>query len=253
MAHLSREQWRDRIEQQKEYGGQTRSREPLPRSGSQKTTAFAIRAPAIGIWWRPNRCDMQRSLSVPLPRSFYARPAIEVARDLLGCTLVHVDHGVRRSGRIVETEAYLGVCDRACHASRGRTKRTEVMFGEAGHAYVYLIYGMYHCFNVVCDSVGVGAAVLVRALAPAQGCLGETNGPGKVCRSLRITRANNVADLTRSPLFIEPGDPLAHQRVEKGPRIGVDYAGAWARRLLRFWIAGEPCMSTDRSSRRSRS
>jgi DNA-3-methyladenine glycosylase len=182
---------------------------------------------------------------VKLPRSFYERPALDVARDLLGHVLVHVDPtspgGVRRAGRIVETEAYVGEHDLACHASKGRTARTDVMFGDAGHAYVYLIYGMYSCFNVVTDRAGHASAVLVRALAPLEGTLGDPDGPGKTCRALAITRAHNRLDLTGDELFIEEGSRPA--KIERGPRIGVDYAGDWARRPLRFWVRGEPWVS----------
>jgi len=182
-----------------------------------------------------------------LPRSFYARPAIEVARDLLGRVLVHEHgaNGVRRAGRIVETEAYVGPHDRACHAFRGRTARTEPMFGPPGHAYVYLIYGMYECFNVVTDREGYAAAVLVRAVAPIEGCEGTTNGPGKLCRAMHVTRALNRADLCGPELFVEAGDPV-RGRIARGPRVGVDYAGAWARRHLRFWLIGDPHVSKAR-------
>jgi DNA-3-methyladenine glycosylase len=181
-----------------------------------------------------------------LSRSFYARPAEEVARDLLGRVLVHQDGPVRRAGRIVETEAYIGPHDRACHAYRGRTARTEPMFGHPGYAYVYLIYGMYDCFNVVTDREGHAAAVLVRALAPLQGCEGKTDGPCKLCRALDITRVLNRADLTGPELFVEPGSPVAPRCIGRGPRVGVDYAGVWARRLLRFWVKLDPNVSRAR-------
>ncbi len=183
------------------------------------------------------------SVTAVLAREVYAQPAIDVARALLGCTLVHVDDGVRRGGRIVETEAYLGPHDRACHASKGRSARTESMFLEPGHAYVYLIYGMYDCFNVVTDRVDYPAAVLIRALAPLEGCLGDTDGPGKLCRALRITRRHDRLDLASptSSLFLEAGPPPAH--IDRGPRVGVDYAGSWARRHLRFWARRDPWVS----------
>ena len=188
---------------------------------------------------------MTRSVVSPLPREFYARPAIVVARALLGRVLVHVDQGVRRAGRIVETEAYVGPHDLACHASKGRTARTEPMFGPPGYAYVYLIYGMYDCFNVVCAREGYPAAVLVRALAPLEGCLGDTDGPGKLCRALQITvRADNRADLCgASTTFIEPGVPLSPRAIVRGPRIGVGYAGVWSERPLRFLGKDEPWVS----------
>lgn len=195
------------------------------------------------------------TLQVPLAREFYARKTVSVARALLGRVLVHVDSSapegaqpVRRAGRIVETEAYVGPHDLACHASKGRTARTEVMFGPPGHAYVYLIYGMYDCFNVVTEREGHASAVLVRALAPIEGCLGETDGPGKLCRALRLTRAQNRVDLTDpdGPLYLEEGAPISPRKIACGPRIGVDYAGEWAHQPLRFWIDGEPHVSRAR-------
>ena len=155
------------------------------------------------------------------------------------------DEGTRRAGRIVETEAYVGPHDLACHASKGRTARTDPMFGPPGHAYVYLIYGMYDCFNVVTDPEGFPSAVLVRALAPLEGCVREPDGPGKLCRALKITRAQNRADLTLGEtLWIEAGARSAAPfRTKKGPRVGVDYAGHWRNRHLRFWIGGDPWVS----------
>ena len=184
-----------------------------------------------------------------LGREFYARPAVDVARALLGQTLVHDDAGVRRAGRIVETEAYVSAADRACHAAKGRTARTEVMFGEAGHAYVYLIYGMHECFNVVTDVEGHPAAVLVRALEPLEGCLGKTDGPGKLTRALGITRASNRADLVDGALRVEAGAPIDPREIARGPRVGVGYAGGWARRLLRFWLRGRAWVSAPATTR----
>lgn len=180
-----------------------------------------------------------------LEREFYARKTIVVAKDLLGRVLVHVDGGVRRAGRIVETEAYIGPHDLACHASKGRTARTDVMFGHPGHAYVYLIYGMYHCFNVVTEREGYPSAVLVRALAPIEGCIGATNGPGKLCRALNVTKAENRLDLTdpASPLVIEEGTPVSRRKIARGPRIGIDYAGDWVHEELRFWVDGDQFVS----------
>lgn len=180
---------------------------------------------------------------MPLPREFYARKTIVVARDLLGRILVHHDGDVRRAGVIVETEAYVGPHDLACHASRGRTARTDVMFGAPGHAYVYLIYGMYDCFNVVTEREDYPSAVLIRAVAPISGTLGKTDGPGKLCRAMNITRALNRADLTTSRLTIEEGTRVSPRRIDKGPRIGVDYAGDWAGKELRFWVRDDPHVS----------
>lgn len=182
--------------------------------------------------------------TLPLPRAFYDRPTLEVARDLLGARLIHeVGPGDIRVGQIVETEAYIGPDDLACHASRGRTVRTEVMFGPSGHAYVYLIYGMYNCLNVVTEAPDFPAAVLVRAVEPIDGLLGRSDGPGRLCRALGIGRRLNGTDLTRPPLYLEPGQPIDDARVAQGPRVGVDYAGEWASRPWRFWIAGNPHVS----------
>ncbi|MBX5480786.1 MAG: DNA-3-methyladenine glycosylase [Myxococcaceae bacterium] len=180
-----------------------------------------------------------------LPLPFYARPALEVAPDLLGKVLVHQSGRVRRAGRIVETEAYIGEHDLACHASKGRTKRTDVLFGPPGHAYVYLIYGMYDCFNVVVEPEGVAAAVLVRGLEPLEG-IGphhKTNGPGKLCRAMHITRAHNRMDLRGDHLFIEDAPPVPSELIATGPRIGVEYSGEWADKPFRFWIRDNPWVS----------
>jgi DNA-3-methyladenine glycosylase len=171
----------------------------------------------------------------PLPRSFYDRDAITVAHDLLGKHLVHRTAGITRIGRIVEVEAYLGPHDLAAHSARGRTSRTEVMFGPPGHAYVYLIYGIYLCMNVVVEAEGCAAAVLLRAIQPIAGIDSRTQGPGLLCRAMGIDRRLNGTDLLATTLFIRDAG-RASFRVVKRPRIGVDYAAHWARRLLRFYI-----------------
>ena len=188
-----------------------------------------------------------------LPRSFYARPALEVARDLLGKHLVHVVGGVPRAGRIVETEAYIGPEDLACHASKGRTARTAIMFGPPGRAYVFLIYGMYDCFNVVCEREGFPAAVLVRAIEPEEGVEGKTDGPGKLCRALAITRADNGNDLLGDTLFIEDrGEPAVN--IVATPRFGIDYAGSpWVEAPLRFIDESSRHLSKGRTSTAPRS
>jgi DNA-3-methyladenine glycosylase len=173
---------------------------------------------------------MPRSRAHP-PRLDFTDPEA-VARRLLGSRLVHLDRGVRRAGRIVETEAYLGPHDLACHTAKGRTARTEVMFGPPLHAYVFLVYGMHHCFNVV---TGGGAAVLVRALEPLEGALTRTDGPGRLTAALRISRRHDGLPLFEAPLWLEWDSALPFRQVARGPRIGVDYAGRWARRHLRFW------------------
>lgn len=177
-----------------------------------------------------------------LPRSFYSRATITVAQDLLGKHVVHVAGGTERVGRIVEVEAYLGPHDRAAHSCKGRTARTEVMFGPPGHAYVYLIYGLHHCLNVVTEPEGHGSAVLIRALEPVRGLSGKTSGPGLLCKALGVDRTLNAADLLGDRLHIvDPG--TTPFRILRRPRVGVDYAGSWARRLLRFHIQGNPHVS----------
>ena len=204
-----------------------------------------------------------------LPAAFYDRPVHEVARDLLGMVLVRVPErgpgpggrsagaagrGERLSGRIVEVEAYDGMEDLACHASKGRTARTEPMFGEAGRAYIYLVYGVHCCLNVVTGPAGHPAAVLIRALEPLQGrermVAGGAppariaSGPGRLTRALRIGLSLNRADL-RAPggLFIEAGDPVPDEEILRGPRIGVEYAGPWARKLWRLGVRGSAALS----------
>jgi DNA-3-methyladenine glycosylase len=199
----------------------------------------------------------------PLGREFYTRPAVTVARELLGCVLVHrVPGGALAAGRIVETEAYVGESDRASHARAGRTARNAVMYGPPGHAYVYFVYGMHDMFNVVCQHRGCPEAVLVRALSPVHGTdtmrhrrgiesvRDLARGPGRLCRALGITRAHNGADLCRSTLWIAHGELRSDERVRRSARIGVDYAGPHARRLLRFYVEDDPHVS--RSPRRPR-
>jgi len=178
-----------------------------------------------------------------LPRAFYDRDTATVARDLLAKTLVHVVDGVPRKGKIVETEAYLGPHDRAAHSARGRTPRNAVMFGPPGHAYVYFIYGMYFCLNVVTEREGHAAAVLIRAIEPLEHISGRTCGPGLLCRALGIDKQHNGLDLLGNDLFITETDGLEQPVIVKRPRIGVDYAGAWAKRLLRFYLKGNAFVS----------
>ena len=171
----------------------------------------------------------------PLPRDFYLRPTTDVARDLLGRYLVFEPDGMPpRIARLVETEAYLGEEDLACHASHGRTKRTAPMYEEAGHAYIYFVYGMYWCLNVVTEAAGRPFAVLLRA-AEAVTDLPPMNGPGKLCRALGLSGAWNRADLTSSRLCVARGEPIQDSRVSCSPRVGVGYAGLWAEKPLRFF------------------
>lgn len=176
-----------------------------------------------------------------LPRDAYAVDAATLARDLLGCVLrVDTPAGTRR-GRIVETEAYLGERDAACHASRGRTPRTESLYGPPGSAYVYLVYGIHHLFNVVAAAVDEPHAVLVRALEPLDGWSARTHGPGLLTKALGIDRRVDRVDLTTGPIVLERGD--APRRIETGARIGVAYAGDWAGAPLRFGDADSPALS----------
>lgn len=179
----------------------------------------------------------------PLPRSFYERDTETVARDLLGMHLVHVLGGTPRVGRIVETEAYLGTHDLASHSSRGRTPRTDVMFGPPGHAYVYLIYGVHNCLNVVTEPEGHAAAVLIRALEPLRNITTGTKGPGLLCRALGIDRSLSGHDLLSADLFIAEPEVKEPLKIVTRPRIGVDYAGEWAAKPLRFYIEGNAFVS----------
>jgi DNA-3-methyladenine glycosylase len=179
----------------------------------------------------------------PLERTFYSRPTTAVARDLLGKLVVR-----RRVGggtlvaRVVEVEAYLGERDAASHARRGPTPRAAIMFGPPGFLYVYLIYGMHHCMNFVTETDGVAGAVLVRAAAPVSGFEGKRplTGPGKLCAALGITTAHKGHDLTRGGELFVADDGAPPPRRAASPRIGVDYAGAWAARKLRFFDARSP-------------
>lgn len=194
---------------------------------------------------------MGPELATPLPRSFYDRATDLVAQELIGRLVLHRDGELLRVGRIVETEAYLGERDRACHSYRGRTLRTEVMFGPPGHAYVYFIYGMHFCLNAVTRPEGYAEAVLIRAIEPLAHCLGAGDGPAKVCKALRIDRGHNGLDLTGDRLFLAEGDRPAGELV-RAPRVGVEYAGAWARRLLRFYERGSSFVSPAGRARTKR-
>jgi len=178
-----------------------------------------------------------------LPREFYARDTVAVARDLLGKYLVRVVDGIERIGRIVEAEAYLGPHDLAAHSSKGRTRRTEVMFGPPGHAYVYLIYGMHHCTNVVTGREGSGSAVLLRALEPVQNVAGRTSGCGLLSKAMGIDRSLTGHDLLSDDFFLAypPADEAFEVIVSR--RVGVDYAREWADKPLRFYVAGSPFVS----------
>ena len=187
-----------------------------------------------------------------LSRAFFARDALTVAPALLGKTLLHGETG----GVIVETEAYVGPGDRACHAYGGkRTKRTEVLFGEAGHAYVYLIYGMYCCLNVVTGLPEEPQCVLIRALRPTRGIGAMTlrrdgqperelcRGPGKLCMALDIGRELTGRDMTEGDFVFLDGPEVPVSEIETSKRIGIDYAGPDKDNLWRFTIKGDPYVS----------
>lgn len=172
-------------------------------------------------------------MSKPLSRTFFHRPTLTVARSLIGKYLVRENGKKRIAGKIIEVEAYVGSQDKACHASKGRTARTDVMFGPPGVSYVYLVYGMYHLLNVVTERAEFPAAVLIRAIE-VEGEL--IDGPGKICRTLDIDRSLNRLDMTegRQVWFEDRGARVARKRVGTFPRIGVEYAGSWAKKLWRF-------------------
>jgi len=187
-----------------------------------------------------------------LPRSFYSRPAIDVARDVLGKVLVCG----RAAGIIVETEAYLGTDDPAAHSARGVTPRTEVIFGPPGYAYVYFIYGMYECLNLVCEPAGAAGCVLIRAIEPvaaldlmryrrpaARKLEDLASGPAKLTLALGITRAHNGADITRGSLVIRKPLRRSAFEIEATPRIGISQA---AELPLRFLIRGNRFVSRVR-------
>jgi DNA-3-methyladenine glycosylase len=178
-----------------------------------------------------------------LPRSFYNRDTTTVAQELLGKYLVHKMNGTERIGKIVEVEAYLGPHDLAAHSCKGLTPRTKVMFGPPGHAYVYLIYGIYHCMNVVTEEEGHASAVLLRALEPIENIDGRTQGPGLLCRAMEIDKSLNSHDLLSDDLYIADDKKSAPMNIIERPRIGVDYSGEWAKKLLRFYIEGNAYVS----------
>ena len=197
----------------------------------------------------------------PLPLEFYRRDTATVARDMLGCRLVRILEGARLSGVIVETEAYVGADDRACHGFGGRpSPRTAPLFESGGITYIYFVYGMHWCLNAVTHSAGSPEAVLIRALRPTEGTdrmrtlrhaktkiatdISVANGPAKLCQALAIDGALNRASLTGLQLWIEPRDQeILDEQIVSSPRIGVDYAGPAALWPLRFYLRDEPCVS----------
>ena len=189
----------------------------------------------------------------PLPRAFFDRPTLKVAKELLGKFLIRQTSSGLLQTRIVDVEAYVGPEDKACHASKGRTRRTEIMFGPAGFTYVYLIYGMYCCLNLVTEGEEYPAAILIRGLevneeTDAGVSSTRINGPGRVCRFLKIDRADNGIDATLgATLWIEDqGLPVSGKQIQALPRIGVDYAGEWAKKPWRY------CLPAPLSSRKQK-
>jgi DNA-3-methyladenine glycosylase len=168
-----------------------------------------------------------------LAHDFFQQSALDLAQALIGKILVRRFRGKEYRAHIVETEAYLGPHDLACHSSKGRTRRTEVMFGPAGRAYVYFIYGMYEMLNIVAGQTGSGQAVLIRGAVPMDGWKADLSGPGKLARAFRVKLSENGMDLTGEKLFLID-DPAYLPRIVRTVRIGVDYAREWKDELLRF-------------------
>jgi DNA-3-methyladenine glycosylase len=200
-----------------------------------------------------------RSRVQKLGQPFFQRPAEEVAQGLIGKILVRRLRGKLFRARLIETEAYLGPVDLASHARNGRTRRTEVLFGVPGRAYVYLIYGMYEMLNVVAGAAGQGQAVLIRAADPLDDWKANLSGPGRLTRALQITRLQNGLDLTGTQLYFLD-NPGYRPVVKKAKRIGIDYALHWKDAPLRFvdanrwtrasvnWIGGKVCRDREASA-----
>lgn len=206
-----------------------------------------------------------------LTRDFYARETLQVAKELLGKLLVHEINGVKIKGRIVETEAYIGSIDKACHAFGGkRTPRTEPLYGKPGIAYVYFIYGMYHCFNVITKEEGAPEGVLIRAVEPIEGLeemskkrLGKsfkeltktqiknlTSGPSKLCIAFNIDKECNKQDLCTSDLYIEEPEEIDRFEIIETKRVGIEYAEEAKDFLWRFYIKDNPWVSVKIKSYR---
>ncbi len=174
-----------------------------------------------------------------LERKFFVQPTLKVARELLGKVLVRIYQGKRLSGKVVEVEVYLGPKDRASHAYLGRqTKRNLAEFLVGGHLYIYLVYGMYWQLNISTEVEGKPSCVLIRALEPLEGIIGETNGPGKLCRALKLDKSFYGEDLCQSKrIWLEEGEKFKSSQIVKAPRVGIDYAGPyWASIPWRFYL-----------------
>ncbi len=187
--------------------------------------------------------------SAKIPNRFYLRGTLEVARDLLGRVLCRrIPGGKIIRGRLVEVEAYDGPSDRACHAWRGKTPRNSPMFEAGGIAYVYQVYGVHFCLNVVTGDAEFPAAVLLRGAELTEADLSAT-GPGKLCRAFQVDRSQDRASMVGPELWLEQGVPVPDAGVKTTARIGVDYAGWWARRHYRFVVVGHPAVSGPRRMR----
>ena len=196
-------------------------------------------------------------LKKPLPRSFYLRPTLQVARSLLGKYIVRKFNRKVLVGKIVEVEAYVGPKDPASHAYIGMTERNKVMFGDGGHAYVYFTYGMHYCFNVVTERAGYPAAVLIRAVEPIEGInvmrmnrgfteldrdeRNLTNGPAKFCETFGIRREMNGTDLTRDELFLTKGKDIPRSKIGSSKRVGIRNG---KEKNWRFFVKGNKFVST---------
>lgn len=176
-----------------------------------------------------------------ITRKFYSSDTLKIAKNLLGCFLIRKYRGKVWRAMITETEAYVGEDDLACHAARGRTPRTEVMYGMPGQAYIYMIYGMYHCLNIVTEKKDFPAAVLVRAVMIDGVDYKKTNGPGKLCKFLKMDRKLNGWDLKKKKeLWLEkPAQNFSRKNIVAGRRIGIDYAKHCKEYLWRFTLRQE--------------
>jgi len=191
-----------------------------------------------------------------LDKDFFNQDTQKTAQELLGKTLVRIVDRKVLTGIICETEAYIGLQDKASHASRGRTKRTETMFGESGVWYVYMIYGFYYCLNIVTEKKDYPAAVLIRAIEPKRGIKimkenrktdnirNLTSGPGKLCQAMGIDKKDNgTSAFKKDKLYIQEGIKIPENNIVKTKRIGVDYAGVWKDKPLRFYIKNSEYVS----------
>lgn len=212
---------------------------PTPRPRSKPTKPAKPAKPPAPLAAETSLAALR---AARLPRSFYARDVAEVARALIGCAIVHGE----RAAMIVETEAYGGPDDLASHARFGRTARTEPMFGPPGHAYVYLCYGTHQMFNVSTGEDGKASAVLIRAVAPVLAIPADPvigRGPGKLTSALGIDRSLDRLDLTLATSLLWLAELRRPEALNVGPRVGVDFAGEWAAKPLRFTWRGHPSVS----------